>query len=214
MATGPGWMVDQVGVTVVVLASSLLEVVEGWWMMGGMLGEVGEGRVSLSLNTARLALSLPGSFSLLRMEDWDTPVLGAFAIRLAALGVAVCRTGLLMVGLTSAVGGFVLPAVEEVGEEGGEDITGELGEDDVDVVVAVVVEEEAAADDEVAVVVVAPAETAESAALLAWLVWQNGETVRVVTAGLPGLLTSVFFPRVDWRGATETELLSATFLYR
>ena len=70
-------MVDQVGVTVVVLASSLvvevLEVVEelevGWWMMGGMLGEVGEGRVSLSLNTARLALSLAGSFSLLRMED-------------------------------------------------------------------------------------------------------------------------------------------------
>ena len=142
-------------------------------------------------------------------------MLGARAIRLAALGVAVCRMGLLMVGLTSAVGGFVLPAVEEVGEEGGEDITGELGEDDVDVVVAVVVEEEAAAaDDEVAVVVVAPAETAESAALLAWLVWQNGETVREVTAGLPGLLTSVFLPRVDWRGATETELLSATFLYR
>ena len=69
MATGPGWKVDQVGVTVVVLASSLLEVVEGWWMMGGMFGEVGEGRVSLSLNTARLALSLAGSFSLLRMED-------------------------------------------------------------------------------------------------------------------------------------------------
>ena len=67
MATGAGWMVDQVGVTVVVLASSL--VVLGWWMMGGMLGEVGEGRVSLSLNTARLALSRPGSFSLLRMED-------------------------------------------------------------------------------------------------------------------------------------------------
>ena len=77
VATGAGWMVDQVGVTVVVLASSLvvevvevLEVVEvGWWMIGGILGEVGEGRVSLSLNTARLALSLPGSFSLLRMED-------------------------------------------------------------------------------------------------------------------------------------------------
>ena len=67
VATGAGWMVDQVGVTVVVLASSL--VVLGWWMMGGMLGEVGEGRVSLSLNTARLALSRPGSFSLLRMED-------------------------------------------------------------------------------------------------------------------------------------------------
>ena len=67
VATGAGWMVDQVGVTVVVLASSL--VMLGWWMMGGMLGEVGEGRVSLSLNTARLALSRPGSFSLLRMED-------------------------------------------------------------------------------------------------------------------------------------------------
>lgn len=63
VAVGGGWL-DQVGVTV--LASSL---VVGWWMMGGMLGEVGEGRVSLSLNTARLALSLAGSFSLLRMED-------------------------------------------------------------------------------------------------------------------------------------------------
>ena len=62
---------DQVGVTVVTeltgrAASSLLL---GWWMMGGMLGEVGEGRVSLSLNTARRALSRPGSFSLLRIED-------------------------------------------------------------------------------------------------------------------------------------------------
>ena len=72
MAAWLGWMVDQVGVTVVVLVSSLVVVVVvvvGWWMMGGMLGEVGEGSVSLSLNTARLALSLAGSFSLLRMED-------------------------------------------------------------------------------------------------------------------------------------------------
>ena len=73
MAAAAGWMVDQVGVTVVILLPSSLVVelvvVVGWWMMGGMLGEVGEGRVSLSLNTARLALSLAGSFSLLRMED-------------------------------------------------------------------------------------------------------------------------------------------------
>ena len=53
-------------------------------------------------------------------------MLGARAIRLAAFGVAVCRIGLLIVGLTSAVGGFVLLAVEEVGDEGGEDITGEV----------------------------------------------------------------------------------------
>ena len=67
VATGGGWL-DQVGVMVLcdVIASSL---VVGWWMMGGMLGEVGDGKVSLSLNTALLALSLAGSFSLLRMED-------------------------------------------------------------------------------------------------------------------------------------------------
>ena len=43
------------------------------------------------------------------------------AIRLAALGVAVCRIGLLMVGLTRAVGGLAL-----TGEVGGEAITGEV----------------------------------------------------------------------------------------
>ena len=56
-------------------------------------------------------------------------------------------------------------AVEEVGEEAGEDITGELGE--LMVVGVVVVVEEAEAVAEVArEVEVAPAETAESGALL------------------------------------------------
>ena len=83
----------------------------GWWMMGGMLGLVGLGRVRVSLNTARRPRSrggLKGSGSSLslvaRMEECDTPVLGALAIRLAALGVAVCSTGLLMVGRAAAGG--------------------------------------------------------------------------------------------------------------
>ena len=60
---------------------------------------------------------------------------GALAIRLAALGVAVCSTGLLMVGLTRAVGGLAL-----TGDEAGEDIvvTGEV-EDVVTAVEAVAV---------------------------------------------------------------------------
>ena len=80
-------------------------------MMGGMLGLVGLGRVRVSLNTARRPRSrggLKGSGSSLslvaRMEECDTPVLGALAIRLAALGVAVCSTGLLMVGRAAAGG--------------------------------------------------------------------------------------------------------------
>ena len=94
-------------------------------------------------------------------------MLGARAIRLAALGVAVCRMGLLMVGLTSAVGGFVLLAVEEVGDEGGEDITGEEASVTGVVVVVDVEDKEAVVVAEVVVeVVVAPAETAESGALL------------------------------------------------
>ena len=102
--------VDQVGVITFPRGSS----VEGWgwWMMGGVLGLVGEGRMIWSLNTALLALSLGGlkgsaSFSVLvaRMEDWETPVEGAFAIRDAALGVAVWSTGLLIRGRTVAVGG-------------------------------------------------------------------------------------------------------------
>ena len=62
---------DQVGVISLAWAGAGSGEVSlaGWWMMGGMLGEVGEGSVSSSLNTARLALSRPGSFSLLRMED-------------------------------------------------------------------------------------------------------------------------------------------------
>ena len=47
-----------------------------WWIMGGVFGEVGDGRMIWSLNTARRALSFGGlngsdSFSVLvaRMED-------------------------------------------------------------------------------------------------------------------------------------------------
>ena len=61
---------------------------------------------------------------------------GAFAIRLAALGVAVCRIGLLMVGLTSAVGGFTL-----TGEDAGDDMTEETDEEEVVTAGAVVGEE-------------------------------------------------------------------------
>ena len=64
-----------------------------------------------SLNTALLALSRGGlkgsdSFSKLvaRMEDCETPVEGAFAIKEAALGVVFCSTGLLIKGRTVAVG--------------------------------------------------------------------------------------------------------------
>jgi len=39
-----------------------------------------------------------------RIDDCDTPVDGALAIRDAALGVAFCRIGLLIKGLTVAVG--------------------------------------------------------------------------------------------------------------
>ena len=183
VARGGGWL-DQVGVTV--LTSSL---VVGWWMMGGMLGEVGEGRVSLSLNTALLALSRPGSFSLLRIEDWETPVEGALAMRLAALGVAVWRMGLLMVGLTRAVGGLVL-----TGEEGGEDMTGEeevvtTGE----TVVGEAVEGSLLEVVAVVLVVVVVVVVVDSGALL---VWEKGDTVTVVT-GLV-LLGSDFLRKGDW----------------
>ena len=62
----------------------------GWCMIGGLFGEVGEGRMIWSLKTARLdGFQGPVSFSLLvaRMEEWDTPVEGALAIWQAALGV-------------------------------------------------------------------------------------------------------------------------------
>ena len=92
-------------------------------------------------------------------------MLGAFAIRLAAFGVAVCRIGLLMVGLTVAVGGFVLLAVEEVGDEGGEDITGDVAAD-VAVEGEEGEEEAAVAEVEVVEVVEAAVETGEFGALL------------------------------------------------
>lgn len=106
-----------------------------------------------SLNTALRALSLGGlkgsaSFSKLvaRIEDCDTPVEGALAIREAALGVAVCSTGLLIRGRTVAVGAVLLSSfplngamlgglsdkvgdgsVEDFGEETGLDLTGDVG---------------------------------------------------------------------------------------
>lgn len=122
-------------------------------MIGGLLGLVGEGRMIWSLNTALRALSLGGlkgsvSFSKLvaRIEDCDTPVEGALAIREAALGVAVCSTGLLIRGRTVAVGAVLLSSfplngamlgglsdkvgdgsVEDFGEETGLDLTGDVG---------------------------------------------------------------------------------------
>ena len=71
-----------------------------------------------SLNTALRALSRGGlkgsdSFSKLvaRMEDCETPVEGAFAIKEAALGVVFCNTGLLINGRTVAVGVELFPSL-------------------------------------------------------------------------------------------------------
>ena len=84
-------------------------------------------------------------------------MLGARAIRLAALALAVCRMGLLITGL-------VLLAVEEVGDEGGEDITGEVAAVTPVVVVDVDVEEEE--EEEAVVVAEVVVEVVESGALL------------------------------------------------
>ena len=134
-------------------------------MMGGMLGLVGLGRVRLSLNMALLPRSRAGletstsAFSLLdKMEDWDTPVDGALAMRLAALGVAVCRIGLLIVGLRGIVGldglsgslsdeGDMVAADDEgevIDDDAGEAVTvgdDTVGEDLDDETVVVVVNE-------------------------------------------------------------------------
>ena len=107
---------------------------------------------------------------------------GAFAIRLAAFGVAVCKMGLLMVGLTSAVGGFVFTGEEE--EEEGGDMTG----DEAAATLAVVVVGEVAVVGSLLLVVVVVVvlvaemlvETGESPALL---LSEKGETVTVVTLG-------------------------------
>ena len=118
----------------------------GWWIIGGMLGLVGLGRVRLSLNIARLPRSrggLKGSgsvFSFVKIDDCDTPVDGALAIRFAAFGVAVCKIGLLMVGRAGTVGGLfdvlsgsLLLIKESLSAEGellvtdvGDDITGSV----------------------------------------------------------------------------------------
>ena len=105
--------------------------------MGGMLGLVGLGRVRLSLNMALLPRSRAGletltsAFSLLdKMEDWDTPVDGALAMRLAALGVAVCRIGLLIVGLRGIVGLDGLRGSSDEGDMVAPDDEGEVMDDD------------------------------------------------------------------------------------
>ena len=133
--------VDQVGVISLAWAGAGSGEVSlaGWWMMGGMLGLVGLGRVRVSLNTARRPRSrggLKGSGSSLslvaRMEECDTPVLGALAIRLAALGVAFWRMGLLITG-RAAVGGLV-DCLSDVGDRAGLSDDGDDTDDGEDIV--------------------------------------------------------------------------------
>lgn len=121
------------------------------------------------------------------------------AIRLAALGVAVWRIGLLMVGLTRAVGGLVL-----TGEEGGEDIT-ETGEEEVVTAVAVEGEERLAVEGSLLVVVAAVVVILELVVVVAvdsaaGLDWEKGDTVTVVTELV--LLGSDFLKKGDWSGWT------------
>jgi len=123
--------------------------------MGGILGLVGLGRVRLSLNMARRPRSLgglngsPGSllFSLVaRMEDCDTPVLGALAIRFAAFGVVFCKIGLLIVGLAGTVGGGLLDCLsgslvvikEGLSDDDNDDDGDKLDTDEGDVILVTV----------------------------------------------------------------------------
>merc|ERR1719232_809227 len=96
----------------------------------------------------------PGSllFSLVaRMEDCDTPVLGALAIRFAALGVVFCKMGLLIVGLAGTVGGGLLDCLSGSFVVIKEGLSGEDNDEDDDdsegslleIVVAEVEEEDA-----------------------------------------------------------------------
>ena len=66
------------------------------------------------------------------MEDCDTPVLGALAIRLAALGVAFWRMGLLITG-RAAVGGLV-DCLSDVGDRAGLSDDGDDTDDGEDIV--------------------------------------------------------------------------------
>ena len=107
------------------------------------MGLVGLGRVIGSQKTARRPFSrgglkgsgsanpvppapLPPSPLLDKIEDWETPVEGARAIREAALGVAVCRMGRLISGFTVAVGGLPEEVVADLLDD---DLKG-LNEDD------------------------------------------------------------------------------------
>ena len=75
----------------------------GWWMIGGVLGLVGLGRVMGSQKTTpRDVRSLNSRSALLfpaRIELWETPVDGAFEISEAAEDVAAVRMGRLITGL-------------------------------------------------------------------------------------------------------------------
>jgi hypothetical protein len=79
-----------------------LPVMLGWWMMGGLLGLVGLGRVIGSQKTTpRELLSLLSGLSgrVERIEYCETPVHGALLIKADAEGVAAWKTGLLISGL-------------------------------------------------------------------------------------------------------------------
>lgn len=87
--------------------------------MGGLFGFVGLGRVNGSQKTTPLEALLlragsTSGFSLVdKMELCETPVEWDLEIRLAAVGVAVCKTGRLMTGLEGTKGN-----VEDLGKFG------------------------------------------------------------------------------------------------
>lgn len=90
------------------------------WIMGGLLGLVGLGRVNGSQKTTpldALLLTVEGSTSGFSFEDkmelCETPVEWDLEMRLAAVGVAVCKTGRLMTGLEGTKGN-----VEDFGKVG------------------------------------------------------------------------------------------------
>lgn len=110
------------------LAGGVVTWVFGWmWIMGGLLGLVGLGKVNGSQKTTPLEalllavplLGIPSisdvdSLSLVeRMELCETPVECDFEIKLAAEGVAACSTGRPMTGLEGTKG-----RVDDLGMEG------------------------------------------------------------------------------------------------